>query len=283
MSKEKSFFVGYLPMPADLKKFTIIVAVILLVATTVLSTMFSRQQSLAGKRIWDTSSKVTIEGLLTVDPYPVLHVAGNEPESVILVLIGKHSADDIALPHANTLVRVTGSSIKRGGWSMLEISGTESIENNPEGKPVTVPETQDLGEVTMRGEIVDSKCFLGVMKPGPGKVHRACAALCLLGGIPPMLVIRAPDGQKYGYLLTDATGQSTSKQLSPMVATPVKVDGMLEKRGDLTYLKLSDDRGNPQLLTGMELLQYGETLAVNAEKTGEFCGVMTTTNSNIDS
>jgi len=68
-----------------------------------------------------------------------------------------------------------------------------------------------------------------------------------------------------------------------MVATPVKVNGILEKRGDLTYLKLSDDQGNPQLLTGVELLQYGETLAVNAEETGEFCGVMTLTDINIDS
>jgi hypothetical protein len=283
MNKGKSFFVGYLPMPADLKKFTIIIAVVLLVATTVLSTMFSRQQSLSGKGIIDTSGTVTIEGLLTVDPYPVLHVAGNEPKSVILVLIGKHSADDIALPHANTLVSVTGSSINRGGWSMLEISGSESIEKNPEGKLVTVPEAQALGEVTMRGEIVDSKCFLGVMKPGPGKIHRACAALCLLGGIPPMFVIRDPEGQKFGYLLTDSTGRSSSKQLSPMVATPVKVNGTLEKRGDLTYLKLSDDQGSPELLTGVELLQYGETLAVNAEKTAESCGVMAMTNTDIDS
>jgi hypothetical protein len=98
-----------------------------------------------------------------------------------------------------------------------------------------------------------------------------------------MFVIRAPDGQKYGYLLTDATGRSTSKQLSPMVATPVKVNGMLEKRGDLTYLKLSDDQGGPELLTGVDLLQYGETLAVNAEETGEFCGVMAMTDTNIGS
>ena len=283
MNKKKSFFVGYLPMPADLKKFTIVVAVILLIATTVLSTLFSRQQSLAGKGVWDTSNQVAVEGLLTVDPYPVLHVAGSNPESVILVVIGKHGADDVALPHNNTLVRVTGSTINRGGWSMLEISGPEAIEPNPDGKPVALPDQQDLGKVTMKGEIVDSKCFLGVMKPGPGKVHRACARLCLLGGIPPMFVIRDPDGQKYGYLMTLATGQSASRQLSSMVATPVKVDGVLEKRGDLIYLKLSDDQGSPELLTGVDLIQFGETLAVDSKTTGEFCGVMAVIDTSVDS
>jgi hypothetical protein len=245
--------------------------------------LFSRQQSLAGKGVLDTSGKVTVEGLLTVDPYPVLHVAGNNPESVILVAIGKRGADDIALPYANSLVRVTGSTVKRGGWSMLEISGADAIEPNPEGKAVAIPDAEDLGKVTMSGEIVDSKCFLGVMKPGPGKVHRACARLCLLGGIPPMFVIRDPDGQKYGYLVTLETGLSASEQLSAMVATPVKVNGSLEKRGDLTYLKLSEDHGNPELLTGTDLMQYGESLAVDGETTGEFCGVMSTTVKNIDS
>jgi hypothetical protein len=166
---------------------------------------------------------------------------------------------------------------------MLEVSGPEAIKPNPDGQPVALPDAEDLGKVTMRGEIVDSKCFLGVMKPGPGKVHRACARLCLLGGIPPMFVIRDPDGRKYGYLITLATGQSASRELSSMVATPVKVDGVLEKRGDLIYLKLSDDQGSPELLTGVDLIQYGETLAVDAEMTGEFCGVMAMTDKNVDS
>ena len=46
--------------------------------------------------------------------------------------------------------------------------------------------------VMLRGEIVDSKCYLGVMNPGEGTVHRDCAARCLSGGLPPMLVVRSP-------------------------------------------------------------------------------------------
>jgi hypothetical protein len=58
----------------------------------------------------------------------------------------------------------------------------------------------------VRGEIVDSKCFLGAMKPGAGRGHKACATLCIDGGIPPVLVefpaVRAP----VYWLLTDADG-----------------------------------------------------------------------------
>ena len=47
-----------------------------------------------------------------------------------------------------------------------------------------------IGEVTLVGEVVDPKCWLGDMKPGDGKAHAACARLCMEGGIPPMLRVR---------------------------------------------------------------------------------------------
>ena len=45
------------------------------------------------------------------------------------------------------------------------------------------PSYQPLGAVTLTGEIVDSKCFLGVMNPGNLKPHKACAIRCISGGI----------------------------------------------------------------------------------------------------
>ena len=41
----------------------------------------------------------------------------------------------------------------------------------------------------VKGEIVDPKCFFGVMKPGEGKPHKDCAIRCILGGIPPVLKV----------------------------------------------------------------------------------------------
>jgi hypothetical protein len=61
-------------------------------------------------------------------------------------------------------------------------------------------------DVTGCGEIVDSKCFLGVMNPGEGTVHCDCARVCLRGGIPPMLLIRGARAEEALVLLVDAAG-----------------------------------------------------------------------------
>jgi hypothetical protein len=50
-----------------------------------------------------------------------------------------------------------------------------------------------LGTQTLIGEIVDSKCYLGVMNPGALIPHRACAIRCISGGIPPVLLVRQSD------------------------------------------------------------------------------------------
>ena len=49
---------------------------------------------------------------------------------------------------------------------------------------------ESLGKQTFVGEIVDSKCFLGVMNPGRLTPHRACAIRCISGGVPPVLLVR---------------------------------------------------------------------------------------------
>jgi hypothetical protein len=54
--------------------------------------------------------------------------------------------------------------------------------------------TEDLGAFTLVGEIVDSKCYLGIMNPGETNPHRECAALCIRGGIPPLIIAHDADG-----------------------------------------------------------------------------------------
>jgi hypothetical protein len=86
----------------------------------------------------------------------------------------------------------------------------------------SVPALDELGAVQWTGEIVDSKCYLGVMNPGNGKVHRDCAARCISGGIPPAFLVR------------DASGNSTTvllgrwrHELLDHIAEPVSIRGRL--------------------------------------------------------
>ena len=263
------FYVGYLPAPAGLKRFAIVVAVILVITGAGFAAVTSSSQKAAGNGTWAPANAVTLTGRLSVSPYPVLHKP--DGQDVILVVQGKQGADEFALPHAGKAVSITGFPIERGGWSMLEIPGADAISPADVDAPA-VPGVEVLGPVSLRGEIVDSKCFLGVMKPGSGKVHRACAALCLLGGMPPMFVVKAEDGNKYGYVMTLADGSHASRAMAPMVALPVSITGTVERRGDLLSLRVDDGSITP--LAGTDLKRFGDTLAVSME-TGEFCGVMT--------
>jgi hypothetical protein len=218
----------------------------------------SLNQKSTGNGVAELSNQATMSGYLTVDPYPVLHQVGEEERSVILVDRFKKSANELLQPYANQWITVSGLTIDRGDWSMLQVPNDSEVQQMSDKAEVEVVD-QNLGKVNFEGEIIDSKCYLGVMKPGGGKVHRACARLCLLGGVPPMLAVKNKQGERVGYLLMNEDGSSASIPLSDKVAVPVKLSGTLLQRGKLQYVRLN--ASDVQVLVGSELADYGDTLA----------------------
>ena len=85
--------------------------------------------------------------------------------------------------------------------------------------------------MTLAGEIVDSKCYLGVMNPGNGKVHRDCAARCLSGGIPPAFVVKDASGVSKTLVLSNAG------RLHEFVAEPVEISGRLLRSNGMFELR----------------------------------------------
>jgi hypothetical protein len=241
MNKQrKEFFVGYLPIPDGLKPFCRWLAVGLLVVGLGFAYWVSSSQKSVGKGQWILAEEKTYQGYLSHNPYPVLHVTGDQPETIILMSRGKHSSANLTAELDGKEVIVTGFPIERGGWKLLELRDQSDVKVvNTQNMFEVVP--QALGEVTLSGEIIDSKCFMGVMKPGEGKVHRACAAMCIAGGIPPMLVVHQADGNRYGYILIGPQGQAAAELVLQDIAVPVSVFGQLERRGDLTYLRISEN------------------------------------------
>ena len=73
------------------------------------------------------------------------------------------------------------------------------------------------------------------MRPAEGKVHKACAALCIRGGIPPAFFARGSDGQGALMIMTDR-GRAHGPGLLPWVADPVRVSGSIQRVGDLLVL-----------------------------------------------
>jgi hypothetical protein len=96
-----------------------------------------------------------------------------------------------------------------------------------------------MGRATLRGEIVDTKCYLGAMKPGAGRPHKECATLCISGGVPPCLLFCDEQGNARTALLLDPSGGPLSPDAFPFIADPVEVVGDLEEQGGLLRLRVS--------------------------------------------
>lgn len=176
-------------------------------------------------------------GFLVADPFPALLLAsGVGNRRLHLVDPGKHGAHDTLAPFTDRWVTLSGTLIQRGEQRMLElVPGSARVREDQAAPPVPDP-ISDLGVHYVEGEVVGSKCFLGVMNPGSGTVHRACARLCLQGGIPPMLAVRQPDGSRVGWVLTGPDGTQAGDTWLDFAAEAVGVTGRVVRVGSTTFL-----------------------------------------------
>ena len=123
---------------------------------------------------------------------------------------------------------------------MIEVAADSIKPTDVPGiKLPTIPgfSSMSLGTQTLVGEIVDSKCFLGVMNPGALTPHRACAIRCISGGIPPVLLVRQTNGPALYLLLVSRDGKPVNKQVLNLVAEPVEITGEVESQGELLILR----------------------------------------------
>jgi hypothetical protein len=236
------FYVGYLPQaPTTLARFVRKVTIVLgLLAVTAALALVAGQMPFANSA-FEYGKLRSFEGVIVTRPFPTLLVArpgevGQQDKysRYLLVAPGKHGADDLVASFDRKQVRLRGQLIYRGGGTMVEITpGSIAVTD---AAPAIQETTRDLGSVTVTGEIVDSKCYLGVMNPGQGKVHRDCAARCLSGGIPPILV--TTDGREQ-FLLVGLDGRALGRDaLREFIAEPITMRGDLLQQGESRLLKI---------------------------------------------
>ncbi|MDH4063475.1 MAG: hypothetical protein OEW19_03685 [Acidobacteriota bacterium] len=183
-------------------------------------------------------------GYLVRTPAPAILVPGDGAfERWWLVGRGKHGADAVLGTLAEGWVEVQGSEIARGPWRMIEASGARSLAP-PAGTRVAPSLGVEAGRlIHLRGEIVDSKCFLGVMNPGERTVHRDCAIRCLSGGVPPMVSFVNDAGRQDLAVLVSPHGAVPPANLAPLVGRPVDLVGRLYTVGDALVLQLDSVSG----------------------------------------
>ncbi|MBL8887998.1 MAG: hypothetical protein JNK16_15180 [Phycisphaerales bacterium] len=254
---EPPFYVGYLPVPKPLAAFLWLAVPIALSILAIVAIATARSQRDPGGAVWNDAKAREFHGIFIARPYPMLLVRPTEgdtskPDSLkrdttssselfLLVEMGKHAGRD-------GLSAMDGKPVVASGWT-LERDGRRMIELEPDAKALALQETSisvpptpvivPRGRVTLQGEIVDSKCYLGAMKPGEGKTHKACATLCIRGGIPPVLVTRDENEARVYYLLVDPSGGPLDSGAWPFIGDPVEVTGDFELLGEFRVLKLS--------------------------------------------
>ncbi|NNC88423.1 MAG: hypothetical protein HKN82_08200 [Akkermansiaceae bacterium] len=187
------------------------------------------QDTVSDDASFDFGNLRLFEGILVAEPVPML--VSDAGVVYYLVHPFKHGFDAEVAKRMHLLrVQMMGTRIWRSDQEMIEVEpGTVIGAGDQAAHPLGTG--SDLGEVTLRGEIVDAKCYLGVMNPGNLKPHRACAINCIQGGIPPVLLVRDSAGRASYFLLVGAGGEALNGRILPMVAAPVAVTGRLKKLG----------------------------------------------------
>jgi len=234
---DDAFYIGYdPPMPGPIAR-VVRRAVAGLVVAGVAGVGFIalRHRVIAGG-VFEFGTVRPVAGVVVERPYPALRVAGRSA-ATLLVGPGKHGAAPLVHGLTDRAVIVDGQRISRDGNEMLEIATVRTSETpgvspgvSPEVAPDVSPDASSGALVTLRGEIVDSKCFLGVMVPGQGKTHRGCASLCLRGGIPPALFVEdAAGASRLVLLVSPAGGALAPGMVADHAFEPTEMTGRLER------------------------------------------------------
>ena len=245
MSK-RPFFVGYLGMPRALAMFLAVAVGVLLGTGAVVATVI-----VEGQRDWGDGGfqwgegQQTRTGIVMADPYPILFLPPDADHpfgrTIPLSGVGKTGVQKIAREMQGKPVDVSGVVLRRDDFEMIQVSGNEGLVTAADPAPVagwTGPDIETLGRVTLKGELLDSKCFHGAMRPGQGKTHKLCANLCLIGGVPLTFLIRRVDGSVESLLMADPAGMEITGALLDYVSQAIELTGELERRGDLLVFKV---------------------------------------------
>jgi hypothetical protein len=221
MKYEPEFYVGYLPVPAGLKRRLRWVIGFLVSAGALIAVLLVGAQGPFAPATFEFGKTSDVEGTLIERPYPAIAIPG-EATPWLLAGPGKHGLARQMRGLDGHEVRLTGSRIFRGKDRMLEVEAVRDLGSGDKGRRALF-----LDSVSLRGEIVDTKCFFGVMNPGNGKVHRDCAARCIAGGIAPGFLVRDGAGRYRTLLLANADGGPLHTEVLDYVAEPVTIRGSL--------------------------------------------------------
>ena len=135
-------------------------------------------------------------------------------------------------------ITLKGTLLYNDGKLLMQIDANDkpllAVSDNKTNETFDAP--KEMGMLDVKGEIVDPKCFFGVMKPGEGKPHKDCAIRCILGGIPPVLKVTNDEGKQNYYLIVGGHGEKMNEAVQDYVASQVSIHAKAVAYGDWIVL-----------------------------------------------
>jgi len=272
---KNEFYIGWMAAAPDsfakhVRK-VIVVLVILVVAAGIVIGVQQRKFSTASFEFGQLSE---VKGIFQRFPVPSLKVISKQDvfghtSSITMPLVGygKFGAEGVIaalekeknVTFDNKEVTLKGTLLYSDGKTLLQIDKNDNplVKVNVIDTKFNVPEVKELGIVQLTGEVLDPKCYFGVMKPGHGKPHRDCAIRCIAGGMSPVFWVRNEKGEANYYLLLDEDGKKMNDELKDHIAEPVSLEARavqyddwiilytnkksIKRTGGLSWFKLNDE------------------------------------------
>jgi hypothetical protein len=256
MMEKNDFYIGWIAKApqsysSHIKKVVLILAGMVIIAALILAF----QQKKFSTASFEFGQLSEIRGTYQKSPVPAIRVKTAQDAfgrtswlTIPLVGYGKFGAEGVITSlekEKNTVLDgkelvVKGSLLYSDGKTLLQIDGNDNplVRFN---KPATIMPAiiKNLGAVELSGEILDPKCYFGVMKPGHGKPHRDCAIRCIEGGMDPVFYVRNEKGEANYYLILGTDGQKINDQLKDYIAEPVSLTAKAVQVDDWTVLYIN--------------------------------------------
>ena len=232
--------------PRGLAKHVKKVLLVLFPLALIIGYLLSTSQKKFSTANFEFGKTTEVKGVYYSSPVPMLKVFDKNNLSMTLPLVGygKHGAETAIMELEKEKrvslngkeVTLKGTLIYGDGKTLLQIDKNDNPIVNVGSESTNQLEQKDLGTQIIRGEIIDPKCYFGVMKPGEGKVHRDCAIRCILGGIPPVLHVQNEKGESNYYLIVGPNGEKMNEAVQDVVAEPISIEARVVQQDDWIVL-----------------------------------------------
>ncbi len=276
------FFIGWANNRKNVFKVSRFSAFLAMLFIALIGIVLSSSQQKLSTFTIDYNNVQKIDGWLSIKPVPNLKIIDGRDEygnpifkTILLMDAFKFGADAVVKKVLDgdsikyvTLTGYLSSNIKACSDTSSQeckdlcsqcITGTNNnqvmeIENGRYSikatkAPVAALENNitNLGLQTLRGEIIDPKCYFGAMNPGQGKPHLSCAARCISGGIMPVLKFEVNKQKKYA-VLVGLNGEKINSELLNYIGVPVEIKGNLSLMDNWGILK-TDTKNNIHIVS----------------------------------